>query len=131
MYQKILVARRSDENKCFVDDGIPLTVVPLAGELLLRDRAHHFVSAKDGRTPSKYGWVKSVDPIELGDFSSRYLGREFSGADERGHVQIMLRSIAALIVDTPVACGYVVRGVESRALEFQVHRVFFFAKNLK
>jgi hypothetical protein len=44
---------------------------------------------------------------------------------DREHINIMLKSIARLAPDTPVAATYSKRGLESPRMEFTVHRVFF------
>lgn len=124
-FDRILIARQSERNGCFVDDGVPLTVRPSSDLPKKRDKRHHFVSTTDGKTRNRYGWVAAAAPLTADEFAARYLNRDFEGAEERAHVVIMLKSIAAFPIGTPVACGYDVRGVETKRVEFVVHRVVF------
>jgi len=123
-YDKILVARHSPENKCFVDDGGILILKP---KKLKTDRGyvgHYFLDHLDKKAKSKYGWVKVIEPITLDQFVSKYIGNT-DDLNQIEHNKIMLDSIQKLDVDTPVAATYSERGVEQRRMDFTVHKVFF------
>ena len=100
----------------------PRVTVPIKGYV-----GHHFISTHDWQTTSKYGWVSKTAPFSMDEFIAVHLqGVDFGDVD-RAHVETMLLSIARLQEDTPVAAGYSLRGVETKRMEFTVHRVVFHA----
>jgi hypothetical protein len=124
-YSKLLVSKSSPENGCFVEEGGILIVVPKS-KILNKDHIpHFFLDSIDRKTKSKYGWVKSIEPFTLDDFLKRYCSGS-TDQDLISHIEIMLNSIVKLDDDTPVAATYSERGVESKRMEFTVHKVFFY-----
>ena len=124
-YDKILVAKYSPKNGCHAQDGEVLTVVPRRSVPQRTVISHHFVSAKDGKTRSKYGWVKELGPFTLEDFlEGQYDDRQVSES-EREHIRIMLSSIQELPADTPTTATYRSRGTLEQTMELTVHKVFF------
>lgn len=124
-FSKILVARHSPKNKCYVEDGTTLIVKPLASVPMKEHVPHHFVSAKDFKTQSRYGWVRETEPFSLDDFTLEYWTNNNLSDNERAHLMTMLKSLARLAPNTPCAATYSRRGIEAKRMEFTVHRVFF------
>ena len=125
-FSKLLVAKQSPQNGCYVGDGEVLFVVPRQ-KLPAKDHVTHcFVSTVDRKTKSRYGWVVSVEPFTTDDFVRIYLNGE---ADDltRSHISTMLARVANLAPDTPVAVEYTRYGLEERRVELNVHRVFFYS----
>jgi hypothetical protein len=127
LFTKLLVARHSPKNRCHAQDGEVLIVKPKM-PFPSKDASHHFVSAKDGRTKSKYGWVREMAPFTLQDFISTYLLDRTLSEEEREHIRSMLTAAARIPVEKPATVDYVVRGVERRVTVLNVHRVFFYPK---
>jgi hypothetical protein len=127
LFTRVLVARYSPKNGCHAQDGEVLIVKPKT-PLPSKDAAHHFVSAKDGRTKSKCGWVQEAAPFTLQDFISKHLADRTLSEDEREHVRTMLNAAARIPVEKPATVDYAVRGVERKVIELSVHRVFFHPK---
>ena len=125
-YSKILVARYSPENGCNVSDGVVLFVVPRDKVPLKSNVVHYFTGTVDNKTQSKYGWVKRVEPFTIDEFAMSNLHRAIATEKERLHLETMFRSIERLEDGTTVAATYSSRGVETKLMEFTVHRVFFY-----
>jgi hypothetical protein len=125
LFTKLLVAQHSPQNGCHAPDGDVLIVKPKT-PLPSKDAAHRFVSAKDGRTRSKYGWVQEVAPFTLQDFIAKHLADRTLSEEEREHLRSMLIAAARIPVEKPATVDYVVRGVERRVTVLNVHRVFFY-----
>lgn len=124
-YSKLLIAKYSPENKCFVEDGAILTVLPRKKPSTVRNSiSHYFIDSLDRKTKSRYGWVKQVEPFLFEYFIATYC-KNTENEEELEHVRKMLDAAAVLEVDKPVAATYFERGVEEKRLEFSVHRVFF------
>jgi hypothetical protein len=122
-YSKILVAKFSPLNKCFVEDGVVLILKP---KTLKKDRGqigHHFLDQLDKKTKSKYGWVREIEPLTFEQFKAKFIGDNADNATLE-HNRVMLDSIQNLRLDTPVAATYSER-IEPRRMEFTVHRVIF------
>jgi hypothetical protein len=125
LFTRLLVAQHSPKNGCHAQDGEVLIVKPKT-PLPTKDAAHRFVSARDGRTRSKYGWVQEAPPFTLQDFISTHLpGRTLSN-EEREHLRTMLTAAARIPLEKPATVDYVVRGVEHRETVLNVHRVIFY-----
>jgi len=124
-YNKILVARRCPENRCFADNGSILILKPKKTSKSRGYVSHHFIDHLDKKIKSKYGWVKEIEPITLEDFVNKYVG-ETEDIDLIEHTKIMLESIRQLRVDTPVAVTYSERGIENKRMDLTVHRVIFY-----
>ena len=92
-YEKVLVAQYSPKNGCNVHDGEVLTIVPRTTVPRKTTVPHDFVSANDGKTKSKYGWVKEVEPFTLDQFLANHLKSSEISESQREHVRIMLSSI--------------------------------------
>jgi hypothetical protein len=127
LFTRLLVAQHSPKNGCHAQDGEVLIVKPKT-PYPTKDAAHHFVSAKDGRTKSKYGWAQEVAPFTLQDFISTHLADRTLSEEEREHIRSMLTAAARIPVEKPAKADYAVRGVERKVIELSVHRVFFYAK---
>jgi hypothetical protein len=124
-YTKVLVARFSPQNRCYVADGEVLTVIPKKNLRRNKDTAHKFVSTGDPSLTSKFGWVHEVPAITLEQFLCRTSEPSAVSNERKEHIQTMLSSIALLREDTPVAATYKIRGVIERRHVFVVHRVIF------
>lgn len=128
VFSRILIARQSPKNKCFVEDGIPLFVKALSPVPLKDHVSHWFLSVRDRETKSRYGWVKEVSPFTLDEFVARHLSHEHLSSSDRQHLETMFQAIVPLAEGTPVAATYSCRGVEEQRMEFTVHRIFFHKK---
>jgi len=124
-YTKLLIAKHSPQNSDAADGDVlyvaPRTSVPLRPHV-----SHHFLSTRDRKTRSRYGWVKEVAPFEPDEFIRRFLPGPDLSPQEAGAIEAMLRSIADLAEGSPVAATYSVRGVEEKVMELDIHRVFFY-----
>ncbi|MDT3738628.1 MAG: hypothetical protein RO257_03900 [Candidatus Kapabacteria bacterium] len=130
IYNKILIAKYSNINKCFVQDGIELIVKPLISPPIREHINHYFVSIKDFKTKSKYGWVKIVDFFTLEEFIiSHFLNIKISENDKMT-IKTMFDSIDKLNEGTPVASTYSCRGIEIKKMELTIHKVFFYNKKI-
>lgn len=124
-YNKILVAKNSPENKCFVEGGGILILRPKKLRTKRGDVSHNFVDHLDKKTKSKYGWVKAIEPIKLDQFVNKYIG----GTEDLRlieHNKIMLDSIQRLEQDTPVAATYrltIYQAKQSFVTEKSSHRL--------
>lgn len=127
MFQKLLVAKYSPSNRCYVPDGTVLFVRPAAAVRMTAAVPHKFVGAADRKTTSKFAWVKAVTPFTLEQYIAEHLLGEEISADMLKHLEVMLSAIARLSDGTPVGATYFQRGVERRVMEFDVHRVIFHA----
>jgi hypothetical protein len=124
-YTRLPVARYSPENHCHVPDGEVLYVEPRKVVSQRPHLAHFFVSAKDRKTKSQYGWVRDVEPFTTADF----IGCHLSGpllTEQVAVLETMFRSIERLAPNTPVAATYSLRGVETRTMELSIHRVLLY-----
>lgn len=125
-YSKIIIARHSPENKCFVSEGDPLYVKPLKSIPIRNVTSHHFLSLLDFKTKSKYGWVHETDNFIFDEFIEKYFsGKELNELQLQA-VKMMLDSIAKLEINTPVTSTYFERGVIEKKMVLTVHRVFFY-----
>lgn len=131
-YNKILVAKFSPENGCFVQEGATLTVLQKQILSISKARAgyirHTFVSLLDLKTKSKYGWVKEVPEFTLEDFLGNYPGGYKINDNAIGHATKMLSSINNLNGGTPVTVNYSIVGIIEREIVLSVHKVFFYNK---
>jgi hypothetical protein len=125
VFTKVLVARFSPQNQCYVPDGTLLYVRPLIRVPKQEHVGHHFLSVRDTRTTSKYGWVSETPAFSLEEFAALHLRDVDLGEADRAHIETMLLSIARLQRDAPVAASYSLRGVETKQMEFAVHPVVF------
>jgi hypothetical protein len=123
-YEKILVAKHNPENKCFAEEGAILILKPKTLKINKDHVTHHFLDHLDTKMKSKYGWVKAIEPMTLGQFVAKYVGAT-ADPNEIEHVKVMLDSIQKLSVDTPVAVTYSERGVEKKHMDLTIHKVFF------
>ena len=105
-YQKMLVAQHSPENGCLAENGAVLYFMPRRNQAKAHARPAGFLSARDHRTRSRFGWVTGV-------------------SEEFSVVRQLLDVIAALPEGTPVGATYVERGVEQRTIQILFHKVFF------
>ncbi len=124
-YRKILVAKHSPKNECNAQDGDVLTIVPRRTVPQKTTVSHHFVSAQDGKTKSKYGWVEDVGSFTLEDFLADDLGKPGMSESGKEHVRIMLSSIQELPAGTPTTATYRSRGTIQQRMELTVHKVLF------
>ncbi|NOS70670.1 MAG: hypothetical protein HOP33_12160 [Verrucomicrobia bacterium] len=126
-YSKLVVGNHSPENSCFATDNDVLLVKPRSKVPQKVVIQHHFVSAADGKTKSKFGWVKEVAAFTFTDFVTRYIGKGTLTPAESEHILTMLESIQNLAVNTPVTCNYKSRGVIEQSMQLTVHKVFFYS----
>jgi hypothetical protein len=125
LFTKLLIAQHSPKNGCHAQDGEVLIVRPKTPPPS-KETAYRFVSAKDGRTRSKYGWVQEVAPFTLQEFISTHLADRTLSEEEREHIRTMLTAVARMPVEKPAKVEYAVRGVERRVIVLNVHRVIFY-----
>jgi hypothetical protein len=125
LFTRLLVAQHSPKNGCHAQDGEVLIVRPKT-PLPAKEAAHHFVSAKDGKTKSKYGWVQEAPPFTLQDFVSTHLAARTLSEEEREHIRTMLTAVTRIPVEKPATVEYAVRGVERKVVVLHVHRVIFY-----
>jgi hypothetical protein len=126
IYSKILVARYSPPNKCFVNEGEVLYIKPLKTVPMKLCISHHFISTVDRKTKSKYGWVKIVDEFTLSEFISNHLSDIKLTDIQHNGIELMLNSIAKLDKDIPVAATYSERGILEKRMDLTIHRMFFY-----
>ena len=111
MFSKVLVARYSPENQCNAQNGEILILKP-RGQVPIDDHvAHYFLSGKDRKTKSKYGWVKEVEPFSLNDFIEQNHLEAYLNEEDRVQMERMFSTIENLPPDTPVAATYRKRGI--------------------
>jgi hypothetical protein len=126
LYTKVLVARHSPKNGCYVPDGQVLVIVPIKSLPKKEQVAHFFVSVNDLKTRSKYGWVKEVEPFTLNSFlENHFVGRTLND-EALHHIKVMLASIKKLSPGTAVAATYSSRGIIEKSMALTVHRVIFY-----
>ena len=127
-YTKILVAQHSPENGCLAENGAVLYFMPRRNQAKAHARPAGFLSARDHRTRSRFGWVTVVsEEFSVDEFVEQFLNRPRVKLDEndRAVVRQLLDVIAALPEGTPVGATYVERGVEQRTIQILFHKVFF------
>jgi hypothetical protein len=125
LFNKVIVAKHSPENKCNVKDGELLTIIPKLN-VSPRDYVPHvFVSIVDLKTKSQYGWVKKVQGFKLDDFIKIHYGNKTLTLEERESIEVMLNSISDLLEETPVAVNYKQREFSDKTMVLTVHKVFF------
>lgn len=105
LFTQLLVARHSPQNGCRAQDGEVLIVRPKT-PFPSKETAHHFVSARDGRTKSKYGWVQEVPPFTLDDFVSAHLAQRTLSEEEREHIRTLLTAVARMPAEKPATVEY-------------------------
>ena len=125
-FDKIVVARFSPGNKCYVKEGIPLVVLPKKNVPRKAAVAHHFVDHRDLKTKSKYGWVTTVPDFTLSEFLSCYLADRQLSETETEHIRTMLCDVSKLKDSTPVTATYWERGMFPPKMVFAVHKVIFY-----
>jgi hypothetical protein len=125
-FRKVLVAKYSPQNGCYVVDGEQLTVVPRRNVPLKEGVSHYFVSIRDSSKKSKYGWVKETAEFTVSEFANHSSERQSLSSEELEHVLTMLRAIDQLPPDAPVAATYFCRGVDQKKMVFAVHKVVFY-----
>src|SRR5262245_3480939 len=106
-FQKLLVARFSPENKCFVSEGeILFAPLPKQGSELTHGTSQEFLSCADHQTSSKFGWVR-VEPVEfrLEDFLDR-CGQLVRTTEQIQVTFEMLNAVSKLGEGVPVAASY-------------------------
>jgi hypothetical protein len=129
-FTKLLVARHSTQNGCHVPDGQVLIVLPRRSVSLNKDTGHRFVSSLDVSLNSKFGWVADSEPFTLDEFIDRHLKGTAIEEEAKGHIALLLSSIARLPAGTPVAATYFIRGDVDRRSVFVIHKVvLYFPKN--
>jgi len=126
MFSKVLVGRHSPENQCNAQNGEILMLKPRGQAPIGEYVAHYFLSGKDRRTKSKYGWVKEVEPFSLNDFIEQNHLEAYLNEEDRVQMERMFSKIDNLPPDTPVAATYSRRGIEHKRMELTVHKVFFY-----
>ena len=126
MFSKVLVARHSPENQCNAQNGETLILKPRGQVPIGEYVAHYFLSGKDRKTKSKYGWVKEVEPFSLNDFIEQNHLEAYLNEEDRIQMERMFSKIGNLPPDTPVAATYSRRGIERKRMELTVHKVFFY-----
>ena len=126
-YNKVLIAKHSPENKCYVQNEELLIITPKLNIPLKDHVPYFFVSAYDKKTKSKYGWVKSVKEFELKDFINEYIKVELT-TEEVTSIKIMLDSIAQYSEGTSVAATYSQKSFNEKEMKLSVHKIIFYLK---
>jgi len=126
-YNKILISRYSPENNCYVQNGEPLIIIPKLNIPLKDHVPCFFVSAKDKKTKSKYGWVKLVEEFELKDFIDKYVKVELT-TEEITSIKIMLDSIVKYSEDTSVTATYSQKSFDGKEMKLNIHKIIFYSK---
>lgn len=126
-YNKILISKYSPDNKCFAQNGETLITTPKKNVPLKDHVSYFFVSAKDKKTKSKYGWVKLVKDFELKDFIDEYVKVELTEEDKTS-IKIMLDSISKYSEDTPVAATYSQKSFDEKEMKLSIHKIIFYLK---
>lgn len=113
IYKKILVAKKSDQNQCFAEDGDILVFASGRDKIKgrLRKNGHFFVAINNDRKPSLYGWVAELDDgISLEEFIRMdFASQGNSNADEEQILENkelyerFLEKIQKFKIDTPMA----------------------------
>ena len=115
-YNKILVGKKSEKNKCFANDGDILFIASNTDKFKgrLPKNGHFFISLND-RQPSLYGWVKESDiqytPLDIAkmDYKSRYKkdpDDEFITDEELKEYEDFLKKINNMKVNTAMAVDW-------------------------
>jgi hypothetical protein len=125
-FDKVLVARFSPDNGCYVPEGEILTVRPRKKLPHNRDAAHYFIGSRHRSLKARYGWVAQSDSFTFDDFVRNQLGGKDLSSAERDHLATMLCSISRLPLDTPVTATYFARGTIEKHTVFSVHKVIFY-----
>jgi hypothetical protein len=126
VFTKIPVGKYSPKNGCFACDGDVLVIKPRRS-LPQRDHVRHFfVSARDLKTKSRYGWVEEIKSFTLTEFVRDHLPNFELSTAELSHIQIMLNSMSSLPKGTPIAATYSLRGVHKKVMQLTVHKVIFY-----
>ena len=132
-YSKVLVARYSPENHCYACEGEVLSLQPRSKVNVSKTGVvkpqHHFVSGQDGKTPSRYGWVRECrQSFTVDDFIESHITpwRRIVSSSEREGIQIMLHAIQSLPENTPVTADYSLYGIIEKRVELKVHKVIFY-----
>lgn len=126
VFTKILIAKYSPKNGCFACDGDVLSIKPRKS-LPQRDHLRHFfVSVRDFKRKSRYGWVEDVKSFTLTDFVRDHLSNSELSTAELSHIYTMLTSISSLPKGTPAAATYSLRGVHNRVMQLTIHKVIFY-----
>lgn len=129
LYKKRIVAKYFPKNGCFVENGVPLIVRPLAETKANSEKGHYFLSSKDQKSRSKYGWIEEILPFTLLDFVREIRGDTRMEDSTVQALQQMLEKIESIEPGKPVAVGYFMRGLPPKP-ELAVHRVIFHPPNL-
>src|ERR1700693_882169 len=112
VFHKLIVSRFSPKNGCNVPEGEILALIPRDNlPDKKRDLAHYFVSARNRKLRSKFGWVKEIQPFTLDEFIAVHMDDVPQGAAERECLFILLSAIRQLPSGTPVTATYFCRGV--------------------
>lgn len=127
VYSKLVVAKHSPENGCYAKEVDVLFVKPRLNVPQKTVVQHHFTSASDGKSKSKFGWIKDVPAFTLDDFVNRYMRQRTLTPTEAEHILTMLESVNSLAIDTPVTCDYKSRGVIEQSMQLTVHKVIFYS----
>jgi hypothetical protein len=132
VYKRLIVARYSPGNRCYVKDGDVLIVRPLRRRLELGEpKAHKFVAASDPTETAQFGWTKDVPPFSLEQFIKEHLKNIELDELSRSHLTAMLDAASRVPAGTPMGVMYQPRGVENRRMELDVYRVFFYPEKDK
>lgn len=128
MYNKILVAKHSPQNKCYAEDEEWLVILDRMrkGMIDLPDDTHYFVGVHS-RKPSRYGWVKTIDykivPQELAKMYN------YNPSEELIQIcELILKAAYDQKDGTPMAARIITVGLleKERRKLLKVHKVFFY-----
>ena len=126
LYDKILVAKKSEKNQCFAEDGEWLIVAQKEHKMIGKlPSDHHFFVGVNSKKPSRYGWVKQlkfkISPIDL---AKKYIENPNIALIES--CKFLLDSLKNQKEGVPMACTYSTIGVMEKQRRLKIHRVFFY-----
>jgi len=136
-YNKILIAKKSPKNKCFCEDGEILVIATKHDKMRgkIASDGHFFVGINT-RTPSLYGWVKTIEepitPLELAkmNYISIYGKEPREGEisqEEIEHFQWFLDIIDKQKDGTPMACNWLeIQRPTGKYRKLRFHKVIFY-----
>lgn len=125
-YNKILIARKSEENNCFANEGEWLIIADtnLTKTIKLPEE-HYFFMGIETLNPSRYGWVYKLEsPITFSDFISKLQIPINDEIVEK--CKLLLEAVRKEKSGTPMVCDFMSVGILEKKEIQRVHKVFFY-----
>jgi hypothetical protein len=124
-YNRVLAAKFSPRNGCFIADGQLIFVKPLSNISIRDTVSHHFSSVTDPEITSQFGWVTEISPFTTEDFLESLSSTVEINHELIEHTNHMLDAVARHSINTPMAVDYFRRGLNTQSMALSVHKVFF------